>query len=140
MTDRLRPAPARLALDVRVNRKRVALANSHGMSVVTAILSWVESHRVTHADGLTHRRPAALDLRIGGLVQDRGVGSEHATWFNGSLALDDVVTVRVVRTTRTQPPKSVSITTPDTIQAHEKRQLQYLSRKYRTPRRRGPAA
>jgi hypothetical protein len=95
-----------LALELFLNGKRAALASSTGMSVVSAILSWVETVRVTHEDGSSHPRPAHVEINLGGLSRGRTGEREHIHWLNAGLKPGDVVTIRVTDTTRTQLPAS----------------------------------
>lgn len=95
-----------LALELSLNGKRAALASSAGMSVLSAILSWVDALQVTHEDGSTHTRPTHLEISLGGLSRGRNGEREHIHWLNAGLKPGDVVTIRVTNTTRTQAPAS----------------------------------
>jgi hypothetical protein len=98
-----RPA---LALELSLNGKHAALASSAGISVLSAILSWVEAVQVENEDDSAHTRPAHLEISLGGLSRGRTGDREHIHWLNTDLKLGDVVTIRVTNTTRTQSPAS----------------------------------
>ena len=100
-----------LAVEVRVNGKRLAIAGAEDLSVLSAIVSATGRLGRKTSEFRRIRRKPDIWLSAGGLTaRYGGVPDEHLNWIRHHLLkVGDRVSIRVVNVARADKPSSSSL-------------------------------
>lgn len=119
-----------IALEVFLNRKRLARAGVGTDGVLTAMTTWV---RRPGTGGRLGR--GKLSFSLNGFRRAGGVG-EHFTWVNRKLEPGDVLTIKVIRAAKVDEPRQRAAEDPALVERQQKRYYRRLKEKFekaRTP-------
>ena len=109
-----------IGFEVSLNGKRLCTAAAGEKGVLTAMVSWV----LRTAEGVT--QPSELRLEVGGLADDA-----HLRWPSPrKLDVGDEVVVKIVETTRPDPPARVERDDRTFVEAEERKYYERLKAKY----------
>jgi hypothetical protein len=123
-----------IAFDVFLNRKKLARAGVGADGVLTAITTWVR-HRAPESDTKRPRWDRDLSFTLSGYRSTNGDAGEHFKWEDRRLKPGDVVTIKVINSSRVDEPRRRIAEDPKRVERSQRRVYQRLKRKFETPKK-----
>jgi hypothetical protein len=106
-----------LCFEAKVNDEPTITAGEAGISVLTAITTYVSNRN-------------ELDITVGGLCNRSATDNEHLRWLKRRLRAGDTVVLRVIETETADPPSSRDRADPDFVERERRRHYEELKREY----------
>ena len=122
-----------IALDVFLNRKKLARAGVGSDGVLTAITTWAR-RRSSRTDRKRSQGNRDLSFSLGGYRRTNDNISEHVKWENRKLKPGDVLTIKVITAERVDEPRCRVAEDPRSIERSQRRYYQHLKRMFEKPR------
>ena len=103
------------AFEVYSNDKKLCLAGIGDDGVLSAIVSWVGKK----GTGVVH-------FEVGGLISPV---SEHVRWMTQDVSVGDVITIKIVEASSTDPPSERNMSNPADDLKYQKSYVRAMAKK-----------
>jgi len=117
-----------IAFEVFLNDEKSCVAGVDGPGVVSAILTWATRIPKAGPEDEVSYPPQELTFIVGGL---RNVEADHVYWAKHSLAVGDVVTLKIKDLQAVDTPStSTPLDTADEVREMRRRQYEELKKEF----------